>query len=402
MGPGVGCMNDLTVLQASQALCCHVLEVFGDDDACQRGVVVGYDHRCAGALSSARFARLAAAAFAHRGVRVVLLTAPCRRRNYRLPSFSAAARPASCLQRRITRRARRVQGVLGQRLADCAAARRRHCPLAAPTPATWRLGRRASTPRPPRATQPCARWRPWRAGRAAPTAELRTAYIKRARAELCRFRALNGGGGGAAAAAADRGRGGCAAAARGYTALHGVVPRVRAAFDAFGHPAPVGWPRSSSRSRVPHTPFPNPEEPGALDEAIRVADEAGCDLIIANDPDADRLGVAERRPAVRARVRARARARTGACSRATRSACCSRHGSGSSCASVAASAAWRPPTRRLPPPWPARCHLRCCAPLRGRGLPLRGVSDGLQVDRQHCRPAAAAQGATSSSPTRRA
>jgi phosphomannomutase len=38
--------------------------------------------------------------------------------------------------------------------------------------------------------------------------------------------------------------------------------------------------------------FPNPEEPGALDLAYATADSAGVDLIIANDPDADRLAVA--------------------------------------------------------------------------------------------------------------
>ena len=47
----------------------------------------------------------------------------------------------------------------------------------------------------------------------------------------------------------------------------------------------------------PTLPFPNPEEAGALDLAMRTADAAGASLIIANDPDADRLGVAERRRA---------------------------------------------------------------------------------------------------------
>ena len=39
----------------------------------------------------------------------------------------------------------------------------------------------------------------------------------------------------------------------------------------------------------PTTQFPNPEEPGALDCAIKVAKEVGADAIVANDPDADRL-----------------------------------------------------------------------------------------------------------------
>ena len=40
--------------------------------------------------------------------------------------------------------------------------------------------------------------------------------------------------------------------------------------------------------------FPNPEEEGALDLAIKKAEENNCHLIIANDPDADRLGCAEK------------------------------------------------------------------------------------------------------------
>ena len=38
--------------------------------------------------------------------------------------------------------------------------------------------------------------------------------------------------------------------------------------------------------------FPNPEEPGALDLAIRLATESGADLILANDPDGDRIAAA--------------------------------------------------------------------------------------------------------------
>ena len=46
----------------------------------------------------------------------------------------------------------------------------------------------------------------------------------------------------------------------------------------------------------PTLAFPNPEEPGALDLATERADEVGSSLVIANDPDADRLGVAVRTP----------------------------------------------------------------------------------------------------------
>ncbi|MDQ4504484.1 phospho-sugar mutase [Sinomonas sp. ASV322] len=42
----------------------------------------------------------------------------------------------------------------------------------------------------------------------------------------------------------------------------------------------------------PTVAFPNPEEPGALDLALETARELGADLVLANDPDADRCAVA--------------------------------------------------------------------------------------------------------------
>jgi phosphomannomutase len=79
-----------------------------------------------------------------------------------------------------------------------------------------------------------------------------------------------------------------------YTPLHGVggevVTRaVRAA--GFADPDPV--PRQAEPDPdFPTLPFPNPEEPGAVDLALERAGEVGADLVVANDPDADRCAVA--------------------------------------------------------------------------------------------------------------
>ena len=47
----------------------------------------------------------------------------------------------------------------------------------------------------------------------------------------------------------------------------------------------------------PTVNFPNPEEPGALDLALETAARVGADIVIANDPDADRAAVAAKDPA---------------------------------------------------------------------------------------------------------
>jgi phosphomannomutase len=81
-----------------------------------------------------------------------------------------------------------------------------------------------------------------------------------------------------------------------YTPMHGVGGETMAGLfrDAgYGQVALVES-QFEPDGRFPTLAFPNPEEPGALDLAINTANEANSTLIIANDPDADRLGVAVR------------------------------------------------------------------------------------------------------------
>jgi phosphomannomutase len=78
-----------------------------------------------------------------------------------------------------------------------------------------------------------------------------------------------------------------------HTALHGVGDgTLRAVLAAAGWPAPI--PVTAQQQPDPAFPtahYPNPEEPGVLDLARDTAEQAGADLILANDPDADRLAV---------------------------------------------------------------------------------------------------------------
>jgi phosphomannomutase len=84
-----------------------------------------------------------------------------------------------------------------------------------------------------------------------------------------------------------------------YTAMHGVGGSL--ALEALRR---AGFQRvhavleqQEPNPDFPTVAFPNPEEPGALDLARKLADTVQADVVLANDPDADRLAVVVRTPA---------------------------------------------------------------------------------------------------------
>jgi phosphomannomutase len=81
-----------------------------------------------------------------------------------------------------------------------------------------------------------------------------------------------------------------------HTALHGVgSDTLLRVFERAGFPAPT--PVESQQhpdAAFPTVSFPNPEEPGAIDAALELARKTNPDLVLANDPDADRCAVAVR------------------------------------------------------------------------------------------------------------
>jgi len=83
-----------------------------------------------------------------------------------------------------------------------------------------------------------------------------------------------------------------------YTAMHGVgTETLQALFLKSGYQQPILVAEQCTPDPdFPTVAFPNPEEPGAIDLALEVAVNHGADLVIANDPDADRCAIAAQDP----------------------------------------------------------------------------------------------------------
>ena len=83
-----------------------------------------------------------------------------------------------------------------------------------------------------------------------------------------------------------------------YTPMHGVAGELmlRAIGQAGFAPPHVVAAQAEPDPDFPTVAFPNPEEPGALDLAMADATRLGADLVLASDPDGDRLAVAVPRP----------------------------------------------------------------------------------------------------------
>ena len=79
-----------------------------------------------------------------------------------------------------------------------------------------------------------------------------------------------------------------------YSAMHGVgTETIQWVFKKAGFAQPILVAEQSAPDPdFPTVKFPNPEEPGAIDLSLEVARNHGADIVIANDPDADRCAAA--------------------------------------------------------------------------------------------------------------
>jgi phosphomannomutase len=261
MEAGFARMNDLTVLQASQGLCEYVLRHV--ENAAERGVVIGHDHR----HHSESFARLTAAAFLHRGVRVYyyhkLVHTP-------LVPFGIKHLNAACgVMITASHNPKDDNGYKVYWSNSCQIIPPHDSGIAQSIlenlePWLWDKQLVDSHPL-------CTD----------PVEEIEAAYFDE-------LRALAG----------DLEANAATTIKFAYTAMHGVgEPFARRAFQLFNLP---DYALVSAQAQpdpdFPTVKFPNPEEKGALDLARQVAEDMGADIVLANDPDADRFTAIEKQP----------------------------------------------------------------------------------------------------------
>ncbi|GLB35182.1 putative phosphoglucomutase/phosphomannomutase, alpha/beta/alpha domain III [Lyophyllum shimeji] len=259
MEAGWARMNDLIVIQTSQGLCSYVSAQV--DDAATRGVVIGHDHR----HNSERWARLAAAAFISGGLKVYFLQELV---HTPMVPFSVKKLRAACgVMITASHNPKHDNGykVYWENAVQIIPPYDEGISHAIKTnlqPRSWDVDVVQTSPLVENVT-----------------AQMLDEYFRQLK-YLNKSRTLNETSG----------------VKFINTSMHGVSDRFAArAFEDFGFQPYV--PVEEQRQPDPEFPtvrFPNPEEKGALDLALKTADREGAPYVLAQDPDADRFSAAEK------------------------------------------------------------------------------------------------------------
>ena len=263
MQAGFACMNSLTVIQASQGLAAYLLAT--EKDAKRRGVVIGRDAR----HNSEKFAKLAAAAFVAKGIKVWWYETPSH-----TPMVPFGVRELGAVAGVMVTASHNPKGDNGYKVYWG-----NGCQIVPPhdvgiseailknlEPVSWDTDV---------VDEPClmvegsldlVRDRYHRAVQCAARPE----HVSVTMDPNLRFV---------------------------YTPMHGVgLPAMQQCVEDLGIASQmvVVEQQAQPDPEFPTVKFPNPEEKGALDLAIATADASSITLILASDPDADRLAVAEK------------------------------------------------------------------------------------------------------------
>lgn len=266
MRAGFASMNDLVIIQTAQGLCEYVRQQYPDADAQQRGLVIGFDGR----HNSRRFARLTAAICIHAGLPVWLYS-----ETVATPFVPFAIAQLNCLAGVMVTASHNPKEDNGYKVYWSNAAQ-------IIGPHDKGIERAILANLEPLASS----WDDTVLSQSAllrdPLREQSARYLQQLLAHV----------------PAEQLRVNATSDVRFvYTAMHGVgYEYVRQAFEAARLPAVVAVPEQRDADpEFPTVRFPNPEEgASSLELSMALANREGISVILANDPDADRLACAER------------------------------------------------------------------------------------------------------------
>ncbi|KAF4706163.1 Phosphoglucomutase-2, partial [Perkinsus olseni] len=270
MGTGFDRMNCLTVMQASQGLCMHCLEKYGQQALSERGVVFGFDGR----HKSRAFAHVASAVFLSKGAKVYLIDKTSITPSnpfliVRLHALCGGQMTASHNPKEYN--GYKVYGSNGAQIIPPADSQIQAKIMENLTP--W--------PEAVKMLGPDCLLKD-KSGTIDPYDDALNTYIDQIHHELCRFPDHNKK---------------CELKFV-YTAMQGVgLPFALGMLKRFGFPdscVSVVDAQAYPDPEFSTVAFPNPEEKGALDISMAQAKRENADYVLANDPDADRYTSCEK------------------------------------------------------------------------------------------------------------